>query len=114
MTNKNNEKLDQLIYKSIKIDDKPTKKLNDSLKAQLYEKENTEKAKIRIKVKYFMYLFMILSAILSIFIGFLASIFIRNIYLYMAVLILILSYSLSGIILTIIGFKIKNVKEIII
>ena len=41
MTNKNNEKLDQLIYKSIKIDDKPTKKLNDSLKAQLYEKENT-------------------------------------------------------------------------
>ena len=97
MTNKNNNNLDELIYNSIKIEDKPTKQLNDSLKAKIYEKENMQKATGKIRAKYFVYLFMSLNIILSLLICISTVIFIKNIYLCVIILCLVLSYILSSV-----------------
>lgn len=110
MHNEKNEKLDKLIEKSIKINDKPTQSLNDSLKIRLYEQENMKKANKRIKLSHCLYFFMFLNIIFCILIGFLATILVKNIYLYSIILYIYLNWSVSGIILTLLGIKRKKLK----
>lgn len=114
MTKKDNDKLDELIKKSIKIDDNPTQDLNSKLKLRLYEEENMAKTKEKIKIKYYIYLCMTLNIIFCVLVGFLASILIKSIYLYLIVIFLCLNCSLFGVIFTFVGLRIKENKELLI
>ena len=114
MTKKNNDKLDELIKKSIRIDDKPTQDLNSKLRLKLYEQENMEKNKEKLKIKYYIYLCMTLNIIFCVLVGILASILIKSIYLYIIFIFLCFNCSLFGVIFTFAGLRIKESTEFLI
>lgn len=109
-----NDKLDDLIYKSIKIEDKPNNKLNNVLKERLYEQENMNKAKDSINKVCLLYTFMTLNIIFCIMIGIIIGLLIKNMYLYIIILPICYYISISGVVLTVVSIKRKDIKEILI
>lgn len=105
MVNKNNDKLDEIIYNSIKIENVPSKVLNDNLKNKIYQLEFIQQENK--KSKYLIYFFTSLNILIFLVLLALITIFIKNIYLFSISFLICLSCIMSSIVTLIISLKLK-------
>ena len=109
--NHSNIEIEELIRSSIKITDVPDPKLNNKLKAALYQQEAALRRQPAAHKLSLWYLPMVFNLITFSLLAFLALIMIENIYLsYFAAGICIYAAA-AGILLTIAGIKRTNIKE---
>lgn len=107
-----NKNLDDLIKKSITINEKVPEKIKNNLKSKIYEKENINLAQNRINAKYFIYLFISLSIAFCILLSIITLVFIKNIFVFSIILLFVLSCTLSTLIILIFSLKLKIFNKI--
>lgn len=106
--------LEEMIRYCVKTEDVPTPELNRKLKAALYQKEavlHKQPAVYRISLWY---LPMILNLVMFSLLAVLALLAIENIYLSFLAVGSCFYFGVAGILLTIVGVKRANIKDIVI
>lgn len=112
MENKKNDiELDELIRSSVKITDKPSIELNNSLKASLYQQEAMIRRQTPVKSISLWYLPMILNFITFGMLAVLSLLVITNPYLSKLMAGICLYISFAGIFITILGIKRTTLKD---
>lgn len=112
LNNKNlNNELDELIRASIKLEDVPSKELNNHLKANLYQQEANMKRNKNIRSVSLWYVPMILNFLTFSLFAVFALFMIANPYLSVITAFVCGYISIAGVIITAVGVKRTNIKE---
>ena len=108
-----NTEIDEIIRASMKMADEPAPELNNKLKATLYQKEAAMRKQPSTCGFSLWYLPMILNLVTFIMLAGVALIVISNIYLSYFAAGICFYIGLAGVLLTIVGVKRTNMKEVI-
>lgn len=103
--------LDQLIFDSMKLADKPTEKLNHQLKTELYKREAMQNHQTSLRTISLWYVPMILNFLTFSMLAILALLMITNPFLSKLAAFICMYISFAGIILTAAGMKRTKIKE---
>lgn len=108
---KKDDKLDELIRASIKTKDVPSPKLNNDLKIKLYHKEAQIRQGTLIRDIPIWYVPMVLNVLIFSLLAILAFIMITNQYLAIFTVGICVYFSITGVVITLVGLKRTNIKD---
>lgn len=108
---KKDDKLDELIRASIKTKDVPSPQLNNDLKIKLYHKETKIRQGTLIRDIPIWYVPMVLNVLIFSLLAILAFIMITNQYLAIFTVGICVYFSITGVVITLVGLKRTNIKD---
>ena len=106
-----NTEFDGLIREALKTEDKPDVRLNNGLKAELYERERFQRQSAEGKGISLWYLPMVLNLIIFILLGAALVLLINNLYLAVLAASACAYMGIAGVVITLVGIKRTDLRE---
>lgn len=104
-------KFDELILEALKTRDKPAVRLNNELKAEIYERERFQRQSAEGKGISLWYLPMVLNLIIFILLGAALVLLINNLYLAVLAASACAYMGIAGVVITLVGIKRTDLRE---
>lgn len=106
-----NTDFDGLVRQALKTGDKPDVRLNNGLKAELYERERLQRQSAAGKSISLWYLPMVLNLIIFILLGAALVLLINNLYLEVLAVSACAYMGIAGVVITVVGIKRTDLRE---